>query len=92
VDGRIIHVSDGAFIAQVRTLLQDHELVLTDHPEDRDCAYQEAEHCWDWPKYRDEPLREQVAQYRSEGMPEHFGLWAAGCIARRHTVAMRDVR
>jgi hypothetical protein len=88
MDGSI-HVSDGAFIAQVRTLLQDHELVLTDHPEDRDCAYQEAEHCWDWPKYRDEPLREQVAQYRSEGMPEHFGLWAAGCIARRHTVAMR---
>jgi len=90
MDGSI-HVRDGAFIAHVRSLLDAHELVLTDHPEDRDCLYQEAAHCHDWPKYRDQPLHDQVATYRSEGMPEHFGLWATGSIARRHTDRMRSL-
>jgi len=84
IDGSI-HVRDGSFTALVRSLLERHDLVLTDHPEDRDCLFQEAQHCWDWPKYRAEPLREQVEHYRGQGMPEGFGLWAAGCIARRHT-------
>ena len=88
IDGSI-HVRDGRFAELVRRRLAEHELVLWDHPEDRDCLYQEAEHCWDWPRYADEPLRAQVAAYRAEGMPEHFGLWAATCIARLHTPAMR---
>lgn len=70
--------------------LQAHELVLWDHPEDRDCFRQEALVCHDWTQYRDEPLLEQVASYLEQGMPEHFGLWAAGCVARRHTERMRD--
>ena len=88
IDGSI-HVRDGRFSVLVRRLLRDHELVLWEHPEDRDCLYDEAAHCWDWPRYAAEPLREQTAAYRAEGMPEHFGLWAAGCIARRHTTRMR---
>lgn len=87
MDGSI-HVRDGAFIAHVRTLLGEHELVLTEHPEERDCLFQEAQHCGDWPKYRDEPLPAQVAAYRAAGMPEQFGLWAAGTIARRHSDRM----
>ena len=83
------HIRDGRFAALVRERLLTDELVLWAHPEDRDCLYQEAAHCWDWPKYATEPLREQVAAYRAEGMPEHFGLWATGCVARRHTPAMR---
>ncbi len=89
IDGSI-HVRDGRFAELVRRSLADDELVLWDHPEDRDCLYQEAAHCWDWPRYATEPLREQVAHYRSQGMPEHFGLWAATCIARRHTDSMRE--
>lgn len=88
IDGSI-HVRDGRFAALVRRRLAEHELVLWDHPEERDCCYQEAEYCWDWPRYADEPLREQVSAYRAQGMPEGFGLWAATCIARRHTPAMR---
>ena len=88
MDGSI-HAHGGGFADLVRAKLEHHDLVLTDHPEDRDCLFQEAEHCQDWPKYRAEPLREQAAHYRSAGMPEHFGLWAAGCIARRHTEGMR---
>lgn len=83
------HVRDGRFAALARELLGQHQLVLWDHPEDRDCLYQEAAHCWDWPKYAAEPLRDQVRAYRDAGMPEHFGLWATGCIARRHTPEMR---
>jgi hypothetical protein len=87
MDGSI-HVRDGAFARHVRALLEQHELVLTDHPEDRSCLYAEAAHCQDWPKYAAEPIRAQTAHYRAAGMPEGFGLWAAGCIARRHTPAM----
>jgi hypothetical protein len=89
MDGSI-HVRDGAFVELVQALLAEHELVLTDHPEDRDCLYQEAAHCRDWPKYRSEPLEDQIEHYRELGMPEHFGLWAAGSIARRHTDRMRE--
>ncbi len=88
MDGSI-HVLDDRFITLVRSQLEDHEIVLWDHPEDRDCFLAEARHCHDWPKYRDGPLLEQAAHYVAAGMPEHFGLWATGSIARRHTDRMR---
>ena len=90
MDGSI-HVLDDRFIHLVREKLSDHELVLWDHPEDRDCFLQEARHCHDWGKWPDEPLLEQAAHYVHEGMPEHFGLWATTCIARRHTPSMRQL-
>jgi hypothetical protein len=84
-------VLDGRFVELTRRKLEQHDLVLWDHPEDRDCFLEEARHCHDWPKYRDGPLLEQAAHYLSEGMPEHFGLWAMGSIARRHTAQMRTL-
>ena len=90
MDGSI-HVLDDRFIRLVREKLQDHELVLWDHPEERDCLLQEAQHCHDWPKYRDGPLLAQAEHYLAQGVPEHFGLWALGSIARRHTERMRAV-
>gem|GEM_PF-2881801 len=90
MDGSV-HVLDARFVQLVREKLTQHEIVLWDHPEDRDCVLQEAQHCHDWPKYRDGPLLEQAQHYLKEGMPEHFGLWATGCIARRHTDRMRDL-
>ena len=89
MDGSV-HVLDDRFIRLVRQKLDQHELVLWDHPEDRDCFLQEARHCHDWPKYRDGPLLAQAEHYLAQGMPEHFGLWATGSIARRHTDRMRD--
>ncbi len=90
MDGSV-HVLDGRFVGLVRSTLEEHDFVLWDHPEDRDCLFEEALHCHDWPKYRDAPLLEQAKHYLSEGMPEHFGLWAAGCIARRHTDRVRKL-
>jgi hypothetical protein len=88
MDGSV-HILDDRFLRLVRQRLDQHEIVLWDHPEDRDCFLEEARHCHDWPKYRDGPLLEQAAHYLAEGMPEHFGLWATTCIARRHTDRMR---
>ena len=84
-----VHVLDHRFVELVRSRLEEHEFVLWDHPEDRDCFLQEAEHCHDWPKYRDGPLMDQAQHYLEQGMPEHFGLWAATCIARKHTAKMQ---
>lgn len=54
----------------------------------RDCIYAECEACWYFPKYADQPLREQVEFYRAQGYPAHNGLMATGLIARD----MRDTR
>ena len=88
MDGSI-HVLDDRFIRLVREKLEEHELVLWDHPEDRDCFLEEARHCHDWGKWPEEPLLTQAEYYLTSGMPEHFGLWATGSIARRHTDRMR---
>ena len=88
MDGSV-HVLDDRFLRLVREQLSQHELILWDHPEERDCFLQEANHCHDWPKYREGPLLQQAAHYLSEGMPEHFGLWATGSIARRHSDRMQ---
>lgn len=80
-----------AFRDAVDEHLADDSLVVWRHPENRDCLYQEAAWCQDWPKYRHWPIREQVAAYREAGMPEHYGLWACGTVARRHTDTERKL-
>jgi O-antigen biosynthesis protein len=71
-------------------VVDGHDLVAWSHPEDRSCLYQEADYCWSWPKYRHMPLREQVAHYRSDGMPALFGLWACGTMVWANTQGARD--
>ena len=57
----------------------------------RDCLYQEVDTSLALRKYDGEPLREQAAAYRQAGHPEHWGLWAAGVIARRHCPQVKDL-
>lgn len=66
--------------------LGDHDFVTWAHPDrgQRNCLYREAGYCKDWPKYADYPISEQVEHYRSEGMPQDFGLWACGTIVWRN--------
>jgi hypothetical protein len=64
----------------VRPLLAGNDLIVWTHPEGRIGIEQEAPVCWDWPKYRDYDMRGQLAAYRAEGMPEKWGLFAAGTI------------
>lgn len=66
--------------------VDEHDFAVWEHPDRvyRNCLYKEAALCQDWPKYRDYPIRAQVAAYRKEGMPEDFGLWGCGTIAWRN--------
>lgn len=55
------------------------------HP-DRDCIYDEARFSMGMGKYAGEPLDAQIARYGAEQHPAHWGLWATGVIAMRHTI------
>ena len=57
----------------------------------RDCLFAEATESARLPKYEGEPSLEQAAAYRAAGHPEHWGLWATGVMARRHTPAVREL-
>jgi len=83
-------VVDTALANFCRDSLGNNDFVVWGHPENRDCLYQEATYCQDWPKYCEYPIREQTSFYRSEGMPEHFGLFAAGTIVWRNNKNARD--
>ena len=52
------------------------------HPSNRDCISSEVELSLQMPKYQGLPLQEQADHYFSQGLPEHFGLWACGLILR----------
>lgn len=41
--------------------------------------------CWDWPKYRDYPIREQIQHYEAQGFPKDWGLFACGVMGWRFT-------
>lgn len=90
--GRTVWVDASFKIVGDLATLFDH--VDTDigaflHP-DRDCIYAEAPKS----RYREteanrERTSEQIAQYRRDGMPEKFGLFAGGVIARYDTATTR---
>jgi hypothetical protein len=56
----------------------------------RDCLYEETQASARLAKYDGEPVLEQAANYQKAGFPPHWGLWASGVIARRHTQAVKD--
>lgn len=53
----------------------------------RDCVYDEARASLALHKYRDETatITRQIEEYSDIGHPVHWGLWATGVIARKHT-------
>lgn len=79
-------VVSGRFVVEV--LAHADPIAQFAHPW-RDCLYDEAAESALLPKYAGEPIIEQGAYYRARGHPEHWGLWAAGVIARHHTDAVR---
>jgi hypothetical protein len=52
------------------------------HPR-RDCIYDELRFSLAMPKYKEQPMVEQVEHYSAQGFPEHAGLMACGVIARK---------
>lgn len=65
--------------------LQQDDFVVWTHPEGRICLWQEAQACYDFPKYRDQPILKQARAYLEDGMPLHWGLFAAGTVGWRFT-------
>jgi hypothetical protein len=68
------------FRAWVDRHLQRDDFTVWAHPEGRICLWQEAQVCWDFPKYQDQPIRAQAESYLRDGMPQHWGLFACGTI------------
>jgi Protein of unknown function (DUF616) len=87
VDASVL-IRSATFAADMLDILARSDLAQFVHP-DRDCIYTEATASLPLTKYRGEPVVKQVDHYRADGHPEHWGLWAAGIIARRHNLAMR---
>jgi hypothetical protein len=88
---------DGAFLVKSPTFAVDvlaaafpTGIAQFRHPW-RDCAYAEGKESMRIPRYQDEvgPIRDQLAENMAGGLPEHWGLWATGCIARHHTQQVR---
>ncbi len=67
----------------VELIERAHPVAQFLHP-DRDCIYEEAEFSSTLDRYKSLPLMAQIASYAGEH-PAHWGLWAAGVIARHHT-------
>jgi len=81
-----IEIIDGIELRNmVEPLLAQRDLWVWQHPEGRTDIREEGPVCWDWPKYRDYPIREQVAAYVADGLPERWGLFACGVMAWRFT-------
>jgi hypothetical protein len=68
-----------------REHLERNDFVVWVHPEGRVDIRQEVEVCWFFDKYKDYPLREQLAHYVADGMPEMWGLYAGGTVGWRFT-------
>lgn len=71
-------------------LTDDDPIAQFVHPW-RDCLFAEAKESAGLAKYQGEPVLEQADAYSLAGHPEHWGLWATGVIARRHTDAVREM-
>jgi len=67
------------------------DFVVWHHPEGRLGIEQEAEVCWFFDKYKDYPIREQVAHYFEDGMPAAWGLFACGVLGWRFTDETRSL-
>lgn len=62
------------------------------HP-DRDCIYEEAKASLDLQpvKYAGQPILEQVQNYREQGHPEHWGLYAVGTYVAHRSLPVADL-
>lgn len=80
IDGGGI-ITSPDFVAMCLDALGDKARAQWEHP-DRDCIYTEAAVLPGFAKYHGQNYEAQVAHYRSLGHPDHWGLWATGCIVR----------
>lgn len=78
-------ITSPKFRPWVERHLERDDFVVWSHPEGRICLWQEAQVCWDFPKYAGQPIKAQAESYLRDGMPQHWGLFAAGTVGWRFT-------
>jgi hypothetical protein len=78
IDGGI-QITSESFVPEILGHL-NNGMVVSPHFDGRNCAYGEA--TIRPPKYANEPLDQQVDFYRQEGLPENYGLYECGVMAR----------
>ena len=66
-----------------------HDLSLMTHNK-RKCAYDEAKFCIKKGKDAKEVLQQQINNYKKDGFPKDFGLFAPGIMIRRNTHEVRN--
>lgn len=66
-----------------------NDFTLMKHSQ-RKCAYREAAHCISKNKGNKKVILEQVKQYKKEGFPKNFGLYACGIMIRKNTSEVID--
>lgn len=84
-----IEVTSDQVRAFTEVTLARADLAVWVHPEGRTDIRQEGPVCWDWPKYRNQPMREQVEHYAADGFPEQWGLFACGVMGWKFTPEAR---
>jgi hypothetical protein len=79
-----IQILSADFVEMIVSQIPSRGWTMVVHPE-RDCIYPEvSESLRIWPKkYAPSRILEQSQRYRSEGYPEHHGLFATGIIGRK---------
>lgn len=80
-------VNSSTFAIDMIDVLESCDIAQFEHPW-RDCIYEEAAETLKLARYEDVygMILAQMSKYRNLlGHPDHWGLWAAGVIARRHT-------
>lgn len=90
---------DGAFevLPGLRGVVDEHlaasasGLVAWRHPSGRVDAYQEADFSRGVPKYQGQDFGAQIASYAAAGMPDGWGLWEVGMLARRRSDAVEGM-
>jgi len=87
-DGNVtMHIDPAEAVAR---WLKDADMAVFAHPEDRDCAYQEAEEVVRQSKAKLATVDAQMARYHGDGFPAHYGLSACYVLIRRHTPEVRE--
>ena len=81
VDANVL-IDNPAFAREAIAIAEESRACLTTfrHPQ-RDCIYEEASACMRLPACAGMPVREQVAAYRAEGHPAHWGLYGCRSLA-----------
>jgi hypothetical protein len=74
-------IKSPTFIAEALPFAEESGFALHRHPW-RNCIYEEAQASLELWKYNTEPIEDQVEQYRRDGHPAHWGLWACGSMLR----------